>query len=104
MDNSLNLVCENISVVTIQINDFLKKADKGKLQKLFQQHFKRQDIIPFFGSGFTCGFPATRELVPSVDELKTEMIDIIAAIEKYSKSDRNVLATMARRENEAVSG
>ena len=66
----------------MHIYDFSKKADKDKLQELFQRHFKRQDIIPFFGSGFTRGCSATRGLVPSVDELKTEMIDIIAAIDR----------------------
>ena len=82
----------------MQIYDFSKKADKDKLQELFQRHFKRQDIILFFGSGFTRGCSATRGLVPSVDELKTEMIDIIAAIERYSNSDRNELAKMALSE------
>ena len=75
----------------MQIFDFSKASDQITLQKLFLNHFKRQDIIPFFGSGFTCGCSAAHGVVPSVDELKSELVDIISGIQNYSKNDQNEL-------------
>ena len=57
----------------------------------FLEHFKRQNIVPFFGSGFTRGYPAARGRVPSVDELKAELVDILAGIENYSDNVRGEL-------------
>lgn len=61
------------------------------MQKRFMGCFRRQNIVPFFGSGFTSGCPAGRGRVPSVDELKTELIDIIVGIGSYSKAERTEL-------------
>lgn len=38
--------------------DFGNQSDRGTLHKFFLEHFKRQNIVPFFGSGFTRGYPA----------------------------------------------
>lgn len=73
---------------TVNIFDFSKKTDRDTLQELFMGCFRRQSIVPFFGSGFTRGCPAGRGRVPSVDELKTELINIVAEIENYSKNER----------------
>ena len=78
----------------MKIYDFSRKKDKIELQELFQQHFKQQNIVPFFGSGFTRGYSAARGAVPSVDELRRELIDIIVGIEKYSQCDRTELEKM----------
>lgn len=72
----------------MQVFDFSKASDRSILQELFLEHLKRQDIIPFFGSGFTRGYSATHGVVPSVDELKAELIDIISGIQNYSEGDR----------------
>ena len=58
------------------------------------EHFRRQNIVPFFGSGFTRNCPAMRGEVPSVNDLKAELIDIIAGIENYSEDDRAELGKM----------
>lgn len=75
----------------MQIFDFSKKADQDILQKQFKGCFSRQNIVPFFGSGFTRGCPARRGRVPSVDELKAELVDIIVKIENYAKDVREEL-------------
>lgn len=71
--------------------DFGNQSDKDTLHKLFLEHFKRQNIVPFFGSGFTRGYPAARGRVPSVDELKAELVDILAGIENYTDNARGEL-------------
>lgn len=78
----------------MQVYDFSKSADRSKLRDLFLNHFKRKDIVPFFGSGFTRGYPAREGKVPSVAELKDELISIIVKVENYSESDKTELDNM----------
>ena len=78
----------------MQIFDFSKKSDQEKLYEIFLPYFSRRNIVPFFGSGFTRNYPAKRGLVPSVDELKSELIDIIAKVENYSEDNRDELREM----------
>lgn len=75
----------------MRVFNFSKETDKNVLKEMFQGHFRRRDIVPIFGSGFTRGFRAAQGHVPSVDELKKELISIIAGIENYSDDDRNEL-------------
>ena len=79
---------------TMQIFDFSKKSDQEKLYEIFLPYFSRRNIVPFFGSVFTRNYPAKRGLVPSVDELKSELIDIIAKVENYSEDNRDELREM----------
>lgn len=78
----------------MQIFDFSKEDDQNTLHKLFLGHFRRQNIVPFFGSGFTRGRPAAKGSVPSVDELKAELIDIINKINNCSEDDLAELRKM----------
>ena len=71
--------------------NFGNSGDKSTLHELLLEHFKQQNIVPFFGSGFTRGYPAARGRVPSVAELKTELADIIVKIENYSDGERSEL-------------
>ncbi len=82
----------------MKIFDFSKEADRSALEEMFQGHFKRRDIVPFFGSGFTRGFRASRERVPSVEDLKGELTDIIAGIEGDSDNGRAELEHMSLSE------
>lgn len=79
---------------TMKIFDFSKETDRDTLRERFKGHFRRQDIVPFFGSGFTSGCPAAQGTVPTVDELRAELVDIIAGIENYSANDRMELERM----------
>lgn len=78
----------------MRVFDFSKETDQGVLAEIFQGHFIRRDIVPFFGSGFTRGLRAARGKVPSVQELKEELIDIISGIEGYLDDDRAELDQM----------
>lgn len=78
----------------MSVFDLSKKSDRGVLAELFQGHFRRQDIIPIFGSGFTRGLQAVEGKVPSVQKLKEELIDIISGIENYLDDDRAELDQM----------
>ena len=78
----------------MQIFDFSMETDQNTLREMFMEHFGRQNIVPFFGSGFTRNCPAIRGEVPSVNDLKAELIDIIAGIENYSEDDRAELGKM----------
>ncbi|MCI2105385.1 MAG: SIR2 family protein [Intestinimonas sp.] len=59
---------------------------------MFEPHFRKRDLVPFFGSGFTKGCPACGGCVPSVDELKNRLVQTIAEIEGYTENERLELA------------
>lgn len=78
----------------MHIFDFSKASDREELHEMFMSYFSRENIVPFFGSGFTRNCPAARGTVPSVDDLKMELIDIIAGIENYTEDNRIELGKM----------
>ena len=66
------------------IYDFNQPSDQQKLATLLQEHFRRSNIVPFFGSGFTRGCKACNGYVPSVSELKKFLIDFLSTVDDYT--------------------
>ena len=71
----------------MRIYQFSNSADRESLQELFISHFKGKNLVPFLGSGFSVGLKALSGRVPSVDELKGEMVELMAQMGNYSKDD-----------------
>ena len=69
------------------IYDFNQPSDQQKLATLLQEHFRRSNIVPFFGSGFTRGCKACNGYVPSVSELKKFLIDFLSTVDDYTEAE-----------------
>lgn len=76
----------------MNIYDFSNEADCKALMDSFKNHFKMRNFVPFFGSGFTKGCPAHKGRVPSADDLKKKLVEIVVKIRNYSKDEQKRLA------------
>lgn len=78
----------------MNIFNFSAESDRDELRKRFFDHFRKSSFVPFFGSGFSKGHPANKGVVPSVNELRSKLINITAKIENYEDDDCEALRSM----------
>lgn len=75
----------------MKIYQYSNEEHWEELKTLFIQDFRRKTLVPFFGSGFTRDCCAIRGRVPSSDEFKTRLIDLITEIRHYNAKDKEQL-------------
>lgn len=61
----------------VKIYDFSINEDKNAVEKKFKTLLQMEDLVPVIGSGFTKGIRTKYGTVPSADELKAEMVQIM---------------------------
>ena len=74
---------------------FSEKKDRDKVFDMFSLFFKKGSFVPFFGSGFTKGEIAKLGKVPSVEELKNQLLQIIDECNVLSQNDKNELLSQS---------
>ena len=65
----------------VKIYDFSINEDKNAVEKKFKTLLQMEDLVPVIGSGFTKGIRTKYGTVPSADELKAEMVQIMQIID-----------------------
>ena len=65
----------------IKIYDFILEDDRKQIDKIFDSLMQIQDIVPVIGSGFTRGIRTKNGSIPSVNELRQEMMEIMHNID-----------------------
>ncbi len=68
----------------VRIYKFSQGEDRKKLEKIFDSLLQIEDLVPVIGSGFTRGLRTKNGVVPSVDELREEMTEIMCIIDSSS--------------------
>ena len=68
----------------VRIYKFSQGEDRKELEKIFDSLLQIEDLVPVIGSGFTRGLRTKNGVVPSVDELREEMTEIMCIIDGSS--------------------
>lgn len=71
----------------IKIYKFSQDEDRKELEKIFHSLLQIGELVPVIGSGFTRGLRTKNGVVPSVDELRKEMIEIMHIIDGSDEAD-----------------
>lgn len=71
----------------VKIYDFSQDEDRKELEKTFNSLLQINDLVPIIGSGFTRGLRTKNGVVPSVDELRKEMSEIMHIIDVNDMDD-----------------
>lgn len=71
----------------VSIYDFSTNEDRKGVERLLESLIQIQNLIPVIGSGFTRGLRTKDGIVPSVDELKKEMISIMHSIDGSTEDE-----------------
>ena len=71
----------------MKIYDFSDDGDRCQIESIFDSLMQIQDVVPVIGSGFTRGLRTKNGIVPSVDELRKEMISIMNVIDGSSEEE-----------------
>jgi hypothetical protein len=62
----------------MHIFNFSIESDQEQLRQQFQNLFQKHNFIPLIGSGFAKGSSACAGVVPSIEELKAKLVELIA--------------------------
>ncbi len=71
----------------VKIYDFSQDEDREELEKILNSLLQIKDLVPIIGSGFTRGLRTKNGCVPSVDELRKEMSEIMHIIDVNDTDD-----------------
>ena len=71
----------------VKIYNFSKDEDRNELEKIFDSLLQIDDLVPVIGSGFTRGLRTQNGVVPSVDELREEMTEIMHGIDNSDEDE-----------------
>ncbi|WP_347223582.1 hypothetical protein, partial [Bacteroides congonensis] len=71
----------------VKIYDFSQDEDREELEKILNSLLQIKDLVPIIGSGFTRGLRTKNGCVPSVDELRKEMSEIMHIIDANDTDD-----------------
>lgn len=71
----------------VKIYKFSQDEDRKELEKIFDSLLQIKDLVPVIGSGFTRGLRTQNGVVPSVDELRKEMSEIMHVMDGSDTDD-----------------
>lgn len=71
----------------VKIYKFSQDEDRKELEKIFDSLLQIEDLVPVIGSGFTRGLRTRNGVVPSVDELREEMTEIMHIIDGSDEAE-----------------
>lgn len=71
----------------IRIFDFSINEDKKNVISMLEKVMMTDSLVPIIGAGFTSGLRTKNGIVPSADELKSEIISIICSIDGSSETE-----------------
>ncbi len=76
----------------VRIYDLSVSTDRNAVEKVFDSLMQIEDLVPVIGSGFTRGLRTCAGIVPSVDELRAEMAEIMHLIDGSTKEEFDNIA------------
>lgn len=71
----------------VKIYKFSQEEDRKELKKIFDSLLQIEDLVPVIGSGFTRGLRTKNGMVPSVDELREVMAEIMHSIDGSDETE-----------------